>query len=143
MSDEDFIRNDGLRNGVGPSDEDEDVEDDNFEDGVPEKRNSTVAHRFLKFSNGDRYEGDFDLKHACYHGHGIFRWASGDVYDGAWVRGKREGEGKFFHNDGSIYMGCWLNNKRDGVGILRRLDGAVYEGPWKDDRMSGEGGVFT
>ena len=102
----------------------------------------TTEHKTLKFSNGDRYEGDFDMTHARYHGHGTFRWASGAVYTGGWWKGKRGGKGMLRSADGGVYEGEWRDNKREGQGVFTRADGAVYEGPWVDDKMSGDGGVF-
>jgi len=109
---------------------------------VVEERFNVISKSFT-FGNGDRYEGDFDLINAAYHGNGKFKWASGMVYDGAWWKGRRSGFGRLSCTDGSVYEGDFVNNNKHGRGILTRADGGKYEGPWVDDKMSGDGGVFT
>lgn len=31
----------------------------------------------------------------------------GNIYDGEWKNGKREGRGAYFADDGSLYVGLW------------------------------------
>ena len=66
-------------------------------------------------SGTDRYAGSFRL--GFPHGKGMYTWASGDVYDGQWNMGQREGEGTF----------------------TGRIDGrdSTLKGMWKDDRYAG------
>jgi hypothetical protein len=63
----------------------------------------------------DRYEGSF--RKGLPHGKGTYTWSSGDVYEGQWNNGRREGEGSF---RGRV-------NGRD----------TVLTGQWKGDRYMG------
>ena len=64
-----------------------------------------------------------------------------DVYEGAWVRDKREGYGKKTNHDGSSYEGEWCNNKRDGAGKEVTDSGDVYVGNFKDNLRHGHGKI--
>ena len=44
--------------------------------------------------------------------------ANGDVYDGNWEKGHREGFGEFFWGDGDHYKGEWKNDFREGKGVF-------------------------
>lgn len=70
------------------------------------------AHGKGKAVGTDTYEGNF--KKGLPNGGGVYTWANGDVYDGRWVFGVRDGEGNYkFKYDGedSIQEGIW----KDGV----------------------------
>ena len=50
---------------------------------------------------GDYHEGK-------KHGHGRFTYPSKKVYDGGWVNGKQDGEGKLFDQTGELLKkGTW------------------------------------
>lgn len=44
--------------------------------------------------------------------------ASGEVYEGSWLRGKRHGRGKCSYLGGECYVGDWRHGERQGVGSL-------------------------
>ena len=46
------------------------------------------------------------------HGHGIFSWKDGRMYDGQWKNGKQHGRGIFLHADGSELVGEWNEGQR-------------------------------
>ncbi len=51
------------------------------------------------------------------HGHGIYWYANGDVYDGQWVNSHMSGHGESFcYNVGNFYSGGYLNSMRHGHG---------------------------
>ncbi|RPH34189.1 MAG: hypothetical protein EHM93_02200 [Bacteroidales bacterium] len=59
----------------------------------------------------DKFEGTF--KNGLPHGYGRYVFASGEVYEGKWKDGKKEGEGKLFYKkDGidSVKIGVWEND---------------------------------
>jgi hypothetical protein len=66
----------------------------------------------LHYSNGNRYEGEFDQ---VPHGQGTMRYGSigfilvnGNRYEGMWVKGEKEGPGKFYYRDKKvIFTGEW------------------------------------
>ncbi|HYK76418.1 MAG TPA: hypothetical protein VEV16_05540 [Daejeonella sp.] len=71
----------------------------------------------------DTYEGEF--KGGLPDGRGSYIWKNGDVYEGQWIKGKREGEGQMnIKRNGkadSVLTGFWKNNSYVGK----------YEKPFK------------
>lgn len=62
----------------------------------------------LRFGD-ESYDGDFYLDE--FHGKGIYRFKNGEVYDGDWAAGVRQGFGKLIGPDGKVkYEGEWKNN---------------------------------
>ena len=47
------------------------------------------GYGIYKFASGDRYEGHFSGRN--FNGYGIYTWASGEVYAGQWSMNKRQG----------------------------------------------------
>lgn len=46
--------------------------------------------------------------------------ANGNLYDGQWVDGSKNGRGIYFEaSTGTYYSGEWKDGKRDGYGILK------------------------
>lgn len=66
---------------------------------------------------------------------------SGD-YKGQSSEGKRQGKGVFKWANGQHYEGAWRNDMRNGIGTETWPDGRKYHGSWKNDAFEGEG-VFT
>jgi len=64
----------------------------------------------------DEYTGTF--KGGYPEGKGVYTWKNGNVYDGMWVKGKREGEGKMIiKREGkadSVVSGFWKKNEYAG-----------------------------
>lgn len=109
----------------------------------------------------EEYEGDWEQGY--YHGHGKHTNAQGDVYEGPFHYGLKQGKDKAIMNfgdgrrfrgrfhadkmregvlefvDGSWYEGLLENDKRDGYGVCCFASGDEYEGQWKDDVMHGHG----
>ena len=50
------------------------------------------------------------------------------VYSGAFVSGKRSGNGTFLWDNGDVYEGEWSNDRISGTGRLALANGAVYQG---------------
>jgi hypothetical protein len=50
-----------------------------------------------------------------------------------------EGIGVATYPNGQIYEGKWVGGRREGRGTIRFTNGAVYEGRFKDDYMEGQG----
>jgi hypothetical protein len=50
----------------------------------------------------------------------------------------------FFDEDcGEIYEGGWANGRRNGIGICVYMDGNMYEGSWVNGRENGRGQLMT
>lgn len=84
---------------------------------------------------GDWYE---DKK----HGRGTFFYKNGDRYDGYWVNGLPQGEGRMIYANENIYEGQWHEGKRNGYGVLTKRDGDHFEGHWVNDLREGQGSYF-
>lgn len=78
----------------------------------------------------------------------IHKFENGDIYNGDFVEGKRQGEGTYCAKSGSKYVGAWYNDKREGAGEMtfstKDKDGretyhGSYEGNWKRDKKDGKG----
>ena len=53
------------------------------------------------------------------HGQGTCEYENGDVYEGEWVAGKRQGQGKCtFFVTADVYEGAWSNDAIEGEGSL-------------------------
>ena len=50
------------------------------------------------------------------HGYGKLVWPTGDVYEGNFKFGKRNGQGKRTNVDGSEYQGEYVDDKPQGRG---------------------------
>ena len=65
--------------------------------------------------------------------------ASGDVYEGEWKAGKKEGRGTIWHANGGVYEGEFKAGNMEGHGTFRYATGDVYEGEWKAGKKEGRG----
>jgi radial spoke head protein 1 len=93
-----------------------------------------------------------------YTGKAVASYPNGDVYDGDFLDGIREGRGTYrYGRNGDIYHGEWLKNLKHGIGkMVYNMAGppkddeekkpekkvGEYQGYWENGRRHGEG-VFT
>jgi hypothetical protein len=61
-------------------------------------------------------------------GQGIFKWASGNVYEGEFKDDERHGKGKMTWTDGSNYEGDWFRGIQHGYGKITFADNSKKEG---------------
>lgn len=59
---------------------------------------------------------------------GKYRFTNGDIYEGNFSNGNREGEGTYTWTDDSYYRGEWLSDKMNGYGEYRSATGDVING---------------
>ena len=94
---------------------------------------------FLEEGKIDVYEGEFKNHR---QGKGKYKYSNGNVYNGDWYCGLREGWGSMKYSDG-IYVGEWKKDKREGKGTMTWVRGEragdEYNGDWKDDEENGYG----
>ena len=90
------------------------------------------------FPNNDFFIGIFDQDEK-FPQKGIFLSNNGDYYDGEFVNGKREGEGKLIYANGNHYEGTFLGGLPNGRGKLIQTDNDIYEGEWKNGKINGQG----
>ena len=61
-------------------------------------------------------------------------------YEGDFVNGKIEGEGKYFSENGEYYIGQWSNGRQHGKGKMYYKNGNIrYEGDFINGKIEGEG----
>jgi len=41
-------------------------------------------------------------------------YANGDIYDGSWQNGKKNGDGKYYYKSGCLFDGNWIDNHQNG-----------------------------
>ena len=75
----------------------------------------------------------------CVNGYGVIIYVNGNIYEGEFKNGKRDGQGTLTWTDGEKYEGEWKNGNYHGKGTLTYVDGTIYEGEWHNDRREGEG----
>lgn len=64
---------------------------------------------------------------------------TGDVYNGSYSDGKRNGKGRFYnHEKQELYDGEWSNDRRQGEGFVITRKGVVCSGDFRADHMEGK-----
>ncbi|KAJ1461688.1 hypothetical protein M885DRAFT_457040 [Pelagophyceae sp. CCMP2097] len=93
----------------------------------------------VRYPNGDVYDGPFCG--GLREGKGVFsEKLTGHVYNGEWRKGERHGEGTFKSGDGSFsYDGGWRRGKRGGRGSAHIRQSCSYVGDWRDGVFHGQG----
>jgi len=81
------------------------------------------------------YEGQYvkDKK----EGFGIFKWASGNTYIGQYKADEREGIGKMCWIDTSMYIGQWKHGIQNGYGIMLFPDESIKQGLFENNIYKG------
>lgn len=93
-----------------------------------------------KYFDGNEYDGEFlDGKR---DGYGVYKWVSGQLYEGSFKNDKMNGKGKMSYPDGNTYEGDWLDDKREGFGVYNCPDGRRYEGTFHNDVLEGKGTMY-
>jgi len=88
-----------------------------------------------------RFVGRFyrDANATTISGSGTITWASGDVFEGTMVRGKRQGQGTIKWANGQHYTGDWAQDRPTGHGKMRFANGNDYDGVLVDGVPNGPG----
>ncbi|XP_051872170.1 alsin isoform X3 [Pristis pectinata] len=95
----------------------------------------------------DHYQGHW--KEGKMHGHGIYKYATGEVYEGSFQDNMRHGHGllrsgKLTSSCPSMFIGQWAQDKKMGYGVFDDITrGEKYMGMWLDDARHGNGVVVT
>lgn len=76
----------------------------------------------------DVYEGDFHNNRM--HGHGVYRYANGDVFTGSMCCGQRHGKGVIEYATGGRFDGEFECDRKCGLGVQVYADGDIYDGQW-------------
>ncbi|KAJ1505907.1 Radial spoke head 1 [Coelomomyces lativittatus] len=93
------------------------------------------------FPNGDVYEGEYEAGQR--QGHGMYTWKKLKAkYIGQYFQNRRHGDGLFAYPDGSRYKGQFKNGLRHGQGTYLYADGDTFQGQWDNNLKHGTG-VYT
>ena len=68
-------------------------------------------------------------------GKGIFSYSNGDMYNGDWKNGVKEGKGTYKYHNGDKYIGDWKSDYKEGQGICIYGNKDKYEGGWKKEKV--------
>ena len=72
------------------------------------------------------------------NGKGRLVMGNGDIYEGDFVKGKRQGYGVLTLKSGEKYEGQWFNNEQHGRGIYYYINNNRYDGLWYRDYKEGK-----
>ncbi len=119
-----------------------------------------VLSESKSFANGSVYQGALN-KQGQLHGYGRLTWKNGDQFEGQFVAGLFQGNGKLIsgpmkyeghfdqgymngfgvliYDNGTRYEGNFLNNQFNGSGKLINIDGSVYDGSFQKGEITGKG----
>ena len=87
----------------------------------------------VSFTNAQCIEGN------CFTGSGKFIFKNGDNYNGAWFKGKPEGQGTYTWKNGDVYKGAFIQGEMEGRGSMIWKKGDRYIGTWEANKMQGRG----
>lgn len=94
----------------------------------------------INYANGDKanYYGEVNSS-GVPHGWGKIDYPTGDIYEGDWVNGLREGSGRELMTNGNMYIGQFKDNRRNGKGGIYWTNGKRFEGNFSNGKMSAKG----
>lgn len=82
------------------------------------------------------YEGKF--KRGFFDGEGKMEYANGNIYEGDFIRGRRQGYGIMtFKKNGNTYEGSWYMDKPNGHGKMTYASGKTLIGQFRDGEYIG------
>ena len=87
------------------------------------------------------------FKGACANmfgeGRGVAKWSASDgttvTFEGNFVQGKLQGNGKMTASGGDRYEGDYKDGKREGLGVYTSANGDQFKGQYKDNQRNGHG----
>lgn len=92
--------------------------------------------RYINYETNLKYEGEW--KNSLKDGIGIEEY-NNNLYQGNFLKGKRNGIGKYFWEKDIYYHGEWNDNLMEGRGIYYFSKDAFYEGNFKNNKIEGFG----
>jgi hypothetical protein len=74
------------------------------------------------------------------HGTGIMKSSNGNIYDGQWIEGIKNGKGVYYDSTTKVvYSGEWKDGKKNGFGILKFSEKEYYKGTFIKSVKDGYG----
>ena len=85
-----------------------------------------------------KYEGNF-IK-GIFQGNGRYNWENGEYYIGQWLNGERNGKGIQYYANGNVkYEGNFIKGIFQGNGRYNWENGEYYIGQWLNGERNGKG----
>ena len=98
------------------------------------------CYGIYRFPSGDRFEGEF--RDDKFSGRGIYYFANGDRYEGEYRDGKPNGRGVYYLAGGRVISGVWVDGKFQGS--TAAITSAGSQSVAKNRvRMKSDSGTFT
>jgi Uncharacterized protein conserved in bacteria len=69
-----------------------------------------------------------------YSGPGQTVYPNGEIYEGQYVNGKKEGNGTYTYSNGDKYVGGFFNDLREGIGRMTYNEKGEYYGYFKKEK---------
>ena len=82
----------------------------------PDLHNFVELRSKISYPDGSIYVGECNKRYEWREGRGVYKYSNGDLYEGEFVRSKREGFGKQIYLDKSVYQGYWEKDMKHGEG---------------------------
>ncbi|CRH01310.1 conserved Plasmodium protein, unknown function [Plasmodium relictum] len=102
---------------------------------------NNISVSTVTLSDGSVYTGTMlDNK---LHGRGVLKYVNGDVYEGEFSNGKKEGKGKWTDKEGNSYDGYWKEDRKHGEGVYKTFDGLIFEGSFNNNKKEGKATITT
>lgn len=89
------------------------------------------------YTNGDVFEGLY--ANGLRQGTGVYTYENRDVYEGKFQDNLKTGLGRVTYKKGGFYRGYFKDGKRDGEGTFEYANKDIYSGMWKDNMRHGAG----
>jgi radial spoke head protein 1 len=86
---------------------------------------------------GEIYEGEF--KNGLRDGFGKYSYGNGDKYEGEYRENEKHGIGKMTYNEKGTYHGYFESGARHGEGVFMYPNSDVYSGWWRNGTKHGKG----
>jgi hypothetical protein len=113
------------------------VYEGDFKNDKRHGRGSFVQLMNLVMSEGRSTAGTYngDWVDDIMEGSGVYRFTTGDVYEGHLHHGEISGQGKMTYVDGSTFEGKWHYGRWSGRGVAVDAHGIQTEGMWKNSEL--------
>ncbi len=100
------------------------------------------GYGIYKFDSGERYEGHY--KNGLRNGYGIYTWPNGEAYAGEWFDGKRHGEATVYQVNGNLGTCTYKEDKQTaGYGDWTYNNGDRYTGNLSENYIRNGYGVYS
>ena len=110
-----------------------------------DSENDIIRGKFIeKIENEMTFIGEGEYKNKYFYGKVKLLDENHElIYEGDYVNGKKEGNGKIVYQNGKYYIGEFKEGERNGNGTLFDNDNSIiYEGQFKNDEIHGKGKLY-